>query len=255
MTRAVDRADYQADQQDRRTRTMADIENDIRGIRTRMDSTLNEIEFRLSPGQLTGHVSEVVRDVVEGRPTRIATAIRNNPIPVALIGIGALWLAWAVSRTDPLEGATAPEGRISDQRIRILLAGLVNACRHGAEGFREADMLLIDAQLSSRLSEVSNQFERTSASLDHEFRMRGGTHEPGEPVHPAWHALHDELTGARSRAEILAALESGLENTLDLFRDALQEPLPDELRVVIGAHFHDLERVQHRIGALREAVS
>jgi len=251
MSQAVDRADHA----DRRARTMADIESDIRGIRARMDSTLNEIEFRLSPGQLTGHVSDVVRDVIEGRPTRVATAIRSNPIPVALIGIGALWLAWAVSRTSPLEGATAPQGRISDQRIRILLAGLVNACRQGAEGFREADMLLIDAQLSSRLGEVSNQFERTAASLDHEFRMYGGTPEPGEPVHPAWHDLHDQLTGARSRGDILTALESGLENTLDLFRDALQEPLPDELRVVIGAHFHDLERVQHRIGALREAVS
>lgn len=236
-------------------RSMADIESDIRGIRARMDSTLNEIEFRLSPGQLTGHVSDVVRDVVEGRPTRVATAIRNNPIPVALIGIGALWLAWAVSRTDPLEGATAPHGQLSDQRIRILLAGLAAACRQGAEGFREADMLLVDAQLSSRLAEVSNQFERSSASLDNEFRMYGGVPQPGEPVHPAWLDLHDELTGARSRAEILSALQGGLENTLDLFRDVLQEPLPDELRVVVGAHFHDLERVQHRIGALREAVS
>lgn len=251
MTRAVDKADHQ----DRRARSMADIENDIRGLRARMDSTLDEIEFRLSPGQLTGHVGNVVRDVIEGRPTRVATAIRSNPIPVALIGIGALWLAWAVSRTPELGAATAPDGRISDQRIRILLAGLVNACRQGAEGFREADMLLNDAQLSPRLIEVSNQFERTSASLDHEFRMYGGMPEPGEPVHPAWHALHDELTGARSRADILVALESGLEHTLDQFRDTLHEPLPDELRVVVGAHFHDMERVQHRIGALREAVS
>ena len=251
MTHAVDKADHP----DRRSRTMADIETDIRGIRARMDSTLDEIEFRLSPGQLTGHVSEVVHDVIEGRPTRVATAIRANPIPVALIGIGALWLAWAVSRTPALEGATAPHGQLSDQRIRILLAGLVNACRQGAEGFREADTLLGDAQLSPRLMEVSIQFERTSASLDHEFRIYGGTLEPGEPVHPAWHALHDELTGARARGDILTALEAGLEDTLDQFRDTLHEPLPDELRVVVGAHFHDLERVQHRIGALREAVS
>lgn len=251
MTRTVDQGDTQA----RRTRSLADIENDIRGIRDHMDATLNEIEFRLSPGQLSGHVGDVMRDVVEGRPTRFATAIRNNPIPVALIGIGALWLAWAVSRTPDLAGTMPPRGMISDQRIRILLAGLVNACRQGAEGFREADTLLNDVQLSPRLMEISNQFERTSASLDHEFHVHGGMTEPGEPVHPAWHALHDQLTGGRSRAETLAALESGMNHVLDLFRDSLQEPLPDELRVVIGAHFHDLERVQHRVGALREAVS
>ncbi|HYG86226.1 MAG TPA: hypothetical protein VD978_08205 [Azospirillum sp.] len=251
MTRAID----QDDTRRRRNRNLMDIENDIRGIRAHMDSTLNEIEFRLSPGQLTGHVSGIMRDVVEGRPTRIATAIRNNPIPVALIGVGALWLAWAVSRIPPLAGTTEPGGMISDQRIRILLAGLVNACRQGAEGFREADMLLNDTALSPRLMEISNQFERTSASLEHEFHMHGGVAEPGEPLHPAWHALHDQLTGARSRAEILVALENGLDHTLDLFRDALHEPLPDELRVVVGAHFHDLERVQHRVGALREAVS
>jgi len=251
MTNAVDRDDAR----NPRNRSMTDIEDDIRSIRARMDSTLDEIEFRLSPGQLTGHISAVARDVVEGRPTRIATAIRENPIPVALIGIGALWLAWAVSRTQPLDGVVPEDGRLSDQRIRILLAGLVNACRQGAEGFREADTLLDDSALSTRLMEISNQFERTSASLDHEFRMRGGLVEPGEPVHPAWHALHEELTGNRSRAEILEKLEWGMEHTLDQFRDALHEPLPDELRVVIGAHFHDLERVQHRVGALREAVS
>lgn len=240
----------------RRARGMGEIEGDIHAIRSRMDATLDEIEFRLSPGQMSGGIIDVVRDVVQGNPTRVARAIRENPIPVALMGIGALWLAWAVSRTPAVAGPVEAMGStLSDQRLRILLTGLVGVCRQGAEAFREADAAMADARLSTRMMEVSNQLERTSAALDHELRIRGGMADLDGPAHPAWEDVHTVLAGDRSRAQLLASLERGLDGTLDVFRDCLQEDLPPDLRVVVGAHFHDLERVQHHVGALREAAA
>ncbi len=259
MTHAINRDDSQHDDnrqddsQRHPTRNLTDLEKDIQGIRAHMDSTLEEIEFRLSPGQLSGQVSGVMRDVIEGRPTRVATAIRNNPFPVALIGLGALWLAWAVSRTPSV--ATAPDGMISDQHTHGLLAGLVNACQQGTLSFREADVLLGDAALSPSFKEISIQFERATASLEQEFLKHGGQgvirmDKPGEPIPSPW-----LLTAKSSRATIIAALDGGVGRTLDLFRAALHEPLRDDLRVVLGAHFHDLEQIQHRVDALSEAVS
>ncbi|HYH21521.1 MAG TPA: hypothetical protein VD995_23170 [Azospirillum sp.] len=240
----------------RRARSMDEIEGNIHDIRSRMDATLDEIEFRLSPGQMSGGVIDVVRDVVQGNPTRVARAIRENPIPVALMGIGALWLAWAVSRTPVVAGPVESMGAtLSDQRLRILLTGLVGACRQGAEAFREADAAIADARVSTRLMEVSNQLERTSAALDHELRVRGGRPDLDGPMHPAWEGVHTELAGDRSPVQLLASLERGLDGTLDVFRDCLQEDLPPDLRVTIGAHFHDLERVEHHVGALREAAA
>ncbi|WP_448205521.1 DUF2383 domain-containing protein [Azospirillum sp. sgz302134] len=234
-----------------------EIEQDIHTIRARMDSVLDEIEFRLSPGQLSGGVIDVVRDVAQGNPTRIARAIRSNPWPLAVMAAGALWLAWNVSRTPELATTApgSPAGFLDDRTIRNMLSDLVMVCRQGATGFRQAELVLDDPGLTPRLTQVAAQFDRSAAALDDELRRRGGAPAFEEEVHPVWGDLHGELGGARSRGAVLAGLERGVDNALALFREALHEELPEELRVVIGAHFHEIETVRHRVGALREAVA
>jgi len=234
-----------------------EIERDIHKIRARMDTVLDEIEFRLSPGQLSGGFIDVARDVIQGNPSRVARAIRSNPWPLAVMAAGALWLAWNVSRT-PENPVTADQGAgatLSDQRIRILLTGLVGACRQGATGFRQADLILDDPGLTPRLTQVAAQFDRSAASLDDELRRRGGMPDAEGPVHPVWQDLHAEMGGGRSRGAVLGGLERGVDGTLALFRESLHEDLPEDLRVVVGAHFHEIETVRHRVGALREAVA
>ncbi|NYZ15123.1 DUF3618 domain-containing protein [Azospirillum sp. RWY-5-1] len=239
------------------SRTTADLEDDIRSIRARMDSTLDELEYRLSPGQLTGGVADLVRDVVQGKPNRTARAIRDNPIPVALIGIGVLWLAWAISRTPAIEGRRIPGDHptLSDQRIRIILTGLVAATRQGSAAIHKADRSIADPELSGRLHEVDRQLARSAAALEEELHRHGGRLEPDAPPHPVWNDLNDALAGERHRRDLLVAVERGVQGTLDLFREALHEDLPAELRVVVGAHFHEMETVGHRVGALVDAAA
>lgn len=253
-TDAVARSDAAA-LPDRQNRGPDEIEHDIRSIRSRMDHILDEIEFRLSPGQMSGGVIDVVRDVVQGNPSRVAQAIRSNPLPLVVMAAGALWLAWNISRT-PQPGAVPESGSsLSEQRTRILLNGLIVACRQGAKGFRQADLVLDDPGLTPRLTQVAAQFDRSAASLDDEVMRRGGTPGTDTPVHPVWRDLHGELGGNRARGPVLAALERGVDGTLGLFRDCLHEDLPEDLRIVVGAHFHEIETVRHRVGALREAVA
>ncbi len=233
-----------------------EIERDIQDIRTRMDSVLDEIEFRLSPGQLSGGVIDVARDVIEGNPSRVARAIRANPWPLAVMAAGALWLAWSVSRTPEVAApADAVVPPLSDQRLSILMSGLTSACRQGATGFRQADMILDDPGLTPRLTQVAVQLDRSAAALEEELHRHAGRFDREGPVHPAWEELRGEIAGARTRAGVLGGLERGVDHTLALFREALHEPLPEELRVVVGAHFHEIETVRHRVGALREAVA
>lgn len=243
------------------SRRPEDIEREIGDIRSRMDQVIDEIEFRLSPGQMTGGVADVVRSVIEGggdgTPGRIARAIRANPIPVALIGIGALWLGWAVSRTPETVTLTDGHagGELPDRRTRLLLIGLIQSCRHGATGFRRADLVMGDAALSGRLAQLADQLDRSAAALEAELPRYGGPLGADEDLHPVWHGLHDAFDGTRARSAVLVALESGLDGTLELFHDALRTPLPDHLQVAIGAQFHEVETMRHRVGALREAVA
>jgi hypothetical protein len=89
--------------EDPRTR---DIRGEIEDTREQMSETVNEIQERLTPSHLAGQakesvkqaVSERARDVADSRPVRYA---RSNPIPTAMVGIGAVGLAWlAFARDD-----------------------------------------------------------------------------------------------------------------------------------------------------------
>lgn len=238
--------------------TPATIENDIRAIRARMDSTIDEIEFRLSPGQMGGGLLDIVRDVVDGQPTRIATAIRDNPVPVVLIGIGALWLTWAVSRTARPPGParpSSPSPDLSEQQIVIRLAGLAEACRQGAVAARlVAANLEANPGLAARFTELGLLFDRSAAVIEQERLHRGGVVEPGAPVHPVWAGVFAAVDTGMAASLVFRHFEEGHEGTLTLFREALHAALPDGLRVVVGARFHDLETGRNRLAAVREAM-
>lgn len=249
-----------------------EIEHEIESIRARMDSVIDEIEFRLSPGQMSGGVVQVVRDVIQGggdgMSGRIARAVRANPIPVALMGVGALWLAWAVARTP--ESTTEfddydSRGRQLDPRSRHLLTDLIAACRDGSDAFRRADMSIADPALSSRLEALADQLDRSAMALDAELRNGGGWIDTAGDGGLVWSPLHGlakasarsvvaGVGGTAGRGDLLARLESGLDGTLALFRDALRDAPDDHLQVVIGAQFHAVETARHSVGALREAV-
>lgn len=251
-------ADPAATSQSRRPE---DIEHEIESIRARMDSVIDEIEFRLSPGQMSGGVVQVVRDVIQGggdgMSGRIARAVRANPIPVALIGIGALWLGWAVARmpeaTTEFDDYDA-HGRRLDPRSRQLLSRLIAACRDGSAAFRRADMTIGDPGLSPRLENLADQLDRSAAALDEDLRNGGGWVETGEAGTAAGRVVAG-AGGPGGRGDLLVRLESGLDDTLALFRDALGEAADEHLQVVIGAQFHAIETARHRVGALREAVA
>ncbi len=237
-----------------------DIERDIGDIRSRMGRVVEEIEDRLSPGPLTGGLAALVRDVMEdggtGTPGRIARAVRANPIPAALIGVGALWLGWVVLRsadTEPLAGGDA-DGDVPDRSARRLLNGLVLSCRHGATGVRRADRVIGDSALSGRLTRMTDQFDRSATALEAALSRCGGPLVDDGDLHPVWHGLHDAFAGVPVRSAVLLELERGLNGTLDLFRAALRAPLPEPLPITIGAQFHDIETMRHRVGTLRDAV-
>ncbi|PWC37952.1 hypothetical protein TSO352_07950 [Azospirillum sp. TSO35-2] len=239
-----------------------------------MDAVIDEIEFRLSPGQMSGGVMQVVHDVIQGGGDglsgRIARAVRANPIPVALIGVGALWLGWAVARTPELTTEFDDydaHGRRLDPEGRQLLADLIAVCRDGARSFRRADMTIGDQGLSSRLESLADQLDRSAAALDAELRqsVAWSETEGDVGVHRVWSPINGlaeasarsvvaGVGGASGRGDLLASLEGGLDGTLALFRNALHDVRDEHLQVAIGAQFHAIETARHRVGALREAV-
>jgi hypothetical protein len=78
---------------------------DIERTRAEIDQTLSAIEHRLSPGQLVDQGIAYLRQSDARRfASNLGHQVRDNPLPVALVGIGLAWLM-ASGR----DGAARPE--------------------------------------------------------------------------------------------------------------------------------------------------
>jgi len=70
-----------------------EIEADIARTRGDMNATLTAIEQRLTPGQLVDQGLDYIRNSGANQfVSNLGGAVKNNPIPVALMGIGMAWL-------------------------------------------------------------------------------------------------------------------------------------------------------------------
>ncbi|WP_207477699.1 DUF3618 domain-containing protein [Arenibaculum pallidiluteum] len=250
-----------------RSRSPADIERDIAAARERMDRTLDEIEYRLSPGQMTASVRDTLRDIVEGNPqNRLAMAIRNNPIPVALIGIGAIWLAFAAMREGQrVSGPTTVSGPAAAS-----LARLAVAVREGALALRDAASATTDAAFGGLLDDYAREYERAAAVIDGEMRTHaegaadraadgagadgaGTGAEPASAAGMSWGEVR-RVAATHDRTALLSAARQGSSVVLDAFRDTLRHDLPEPARIAVGAQFHAMEQVHNRLASLDTAT-
>jgi ElaB/YqjD/DUF883 family membrane-anchored ribosome-binding protein len=70
-----------------------DIQNEIERTRGEMANTLEAIEQKLSPRQLMDQAVETMREIASD-PSRIGQAVRDNPVPLALVGLGVGWFVY-----------------------------------------------------------------------------------------------------------------------------------------------------------------
>jgi ElaB/YqjD/DUF883 family membrane-anchored ribosome-binding protein len=93
------------------------IREDIEQTRAQMSGTIDEIQERLSPKRLVNEAKETVRDATVGKVKDvmnnasesaggIVERIKENPLPAALIGLGAYWLL--TRQNGPQAFGTAP---------------------------------------------------------------------------------------------------------------------------------------------------
>jgi ferritin-like metal-binding protein YciE len=80
------------------TKDSSTIEREVEAQRAEISDTLAEIKQRLSPGEI---VDDLMRNPrTREAAARMGSAIGRNPLPVLLIGVGALWLALASNRPE-----------------------------------------------------------------------------------------------------------------------------------------------------------
>jgi len=89
------------------------LERKIADERARIDATLDELQRRLTPGQMIDEVLRHGRGTGTGTGTdfvaNLGRILATNPIPAALVGIGLLWLL--ISPRLPAGGPIPPSPR------------------------------------------------------------------------------------------------------------------------------------------------
>ena len=76
------------------TRTASEIERDIELERARFRSTAQQLQDRFAPERLLGDLGRELRDYGADYGRTAARTARDNPIGLALTGIGLAWLAF-----------------------------------------------------------------------------------------------------------------------------------------------------------------
>ena len=92
----------------------ARIEREVEQTRRQLSGTLEELRGRMTPGRVVDEVIDYTRDSTAAEFCRnLGREVRENPLPVVLIGIGIAWLLAASSRTSRAAIAAAADNLAS----------------------------------------------------------------------------------------------------------------------------------------------
>ena len=92
----------------------ARLEREIEETRWQLSGTLEELRGRMTPGRVVDQVIDYTRDSPAAEFFRnLGREVRENPLPVVVIGIGIAWLVLASNRTSRAAIAAAADNLAS----------------------------------------------------------------------------------------------------------------------------------------------
>ena len=143
----------------------------------------------------------------------------------------------------------------STQDFIKTLDGLVETCKDGEQGFREA----AEGVQRSDLRSVFNEYSRQRAQFANELQIqvaRIGGDPPrsgsvGGSLHRGWINLKSAITGKDDHA-ILDEAERGEDVAVKSYQDALADELPSDLRSIVEEQYRQVLEAHANIRALRD---
>lgn len=91
-------------------KSSADIQHEIDQDRKRIESRIDAIQERMSPGQLVDEVLAYAKGTGGGEyVSNLGRALKDNPLPVALMGVSLAWLIAKQGTADPAKAASTYE--------------------------------------------------------------------------------------------------------------------------------------------------
>ena len=145
----------------------------------------------------------------------------------------------------------------STEQVVSTLNNLIETCRDGQEGFKTAAEGVNNAELKELFYSYSQQRAGFAGELQDEVRRFGG--EPAEvgsvtaSLHRGWMDIKAAVTGGEE-SSVLAECERGEDHAVEVFREAVAEPVSAEAASTIDSIATRILAVHNQVKELRDAV-
>ena len=136
------------------------------------------------------------------------------------------------------------------------LNGLIETCKDGQDGFKEAAEGVQNSELKSAFYEYSQQRSQFAGELQNAVREIGGDPENSGSVtaalHRGWINIKSAVTGQDDTA-ILNEAERGEDSAKAAYKSALEEELPANVRAIVERQSSAVEAAHDKVKSLRDS--
>jgi uncharacterized protein (TIGR02284 family) len=156
--------------------------------------------------------------------------------------------------TSPVTDSVMGGNTASNDEVISTLNGLIEICRDGEEGFKEAAEGVERSDLKTTFYEYSRQRAEFAGVLQGLVRTLGGDPESAGSfsgaVHRSWINIKAAVTG-RDEEAILNECERGEDYAKDAYTDALKLALPANVEDVLRQQSQSVQAAHNRVKELR----
>lgn len=175
-------------------RSPEQIQRDIQRTQSEIGETLEAIKRRLSPEEIMSQATAYLRAGPGEFGRNLGRTIRDNPVPVALIGVGIGWLMFGGSRRSSRTiSASSIEGEASSGEWEVKSGShLPERLRHALDRSRSkaAEARERVRSAGERMREAGHAGSERLSSLGHD--LRSGGRRVGEYGQRMWHELEEQ---------------------------------------------------------------
>jgi len=136
------------------------------------------------------------------------------------------------------------------------LNDLIETCRDGQNGFKEAAENVKSPDLKTFLNQIATERAQFVNQLQLEVRTLGGdpqqTGSTTAAMHRAWIDIKGTLTGKDDHS-ILSECERGEDSAVEAYKDALKLDLPPNIRSTVERQFQGIKLVHDRVKQMRDS--
>lgn len=137
--------------------------------------------------------------------------------------------------------------------ITSTLNELIETCKDGESGFRQAAEAIEDSRLRSLFQQYSQQRAEFARELQFEVTSLGGSPEKSGSVsgamHRGWMNIKSAVTG-KDRKAIIAEAERGEDTAVKAYREALARLLPDDIASIVERQYRRILEAHDTVRSL-----